>query len=117
MMAGTCPAQITSFKVLYPQMAANGVYLVEDTHTNLWPSYLRRGGGATFLSFCNQKIMELMHWTGQEHLVDRFHLPRAERSGTLPVTEFCRTTTGMAFYDSVVVFEKGERPEPYTTER
>lgn len=109
--------QITSFKVLYPQMAANGVYQVEDTHTNLWPSYLRRSGGATFLSFCNQKIMELMQWTGQEHLVDRFHLPRAARSGTLPVTEFCRSTTGMAFYDSVVVFEKGERPEPYTTER
>ncbi len=109
--------QIASFRILYPQMAENGVYLVEDTHTNLWPSFLRKGGATTFMAFCSQKVLELMQWTGQEHLIDRFHVPRADRSGTLPVSEFCRTTNCMAFYDSVVVFEKGIRPEPYTVER
>jgi len=109
--------QIASFKTLYPQMAENGVYLVEDTHTNLWPTYLRKGGATSFMAFCSQKVLELMQWTGQEHLIDRYHQPRGERSGTLPVSDFCRTTTGMAFYDSVVVFEKGPRPEPYTLER
>lgn len=109
--------QITSFKVLYPQMAANGVYLVEDTHTNLWPSYLRKSGGTSFLSFCGQKISELMHWTGQEHLAERFHIPRDRRGPGVPASDFCRTTKCMTFYDSVVVFERGENQEPYTEER
>lgn len=109
--------QITTFKVLYPRMAEDGIYLVEDTHTSLWPSFLQKGGATTFMAFCAQKTMELMQWTGQEHLAERFHMPREARSGTLAVTDFCRTTKSMAFYDSVVVFERGRRQEPYTTER
>ena len=109
--------QIASFKVLYPLLAENGVYLVEDTHTSSWPTFLKKGGNTTFMAFCSQKIMELMQWTGQEHLAKHFHTPRAERAEPVPASDFCRTTNCMAFYDSVVVFEKGTRQEPYTVER
>lgn len=109
--------QITSFKTLYPRMAEDGVYLVEDTHAGLWPSFLRKNGSANFLSFCSQKVQELMQMTGQEHLAERFHLPRADRTGEIPASDFNRTTRCIAFYDSVAVFEHGPHPEPYTVER
>lgn len=36
-----------------------------------------------------------------------------ERSAPLPASDFCRTTFGVSFYDSIVVFERRRRPEPW----
>lgn len=79
-----------SFQFLYPKMGKNGVYLVEDLHTSYWSGY---GGGLgrpeSFIERCKGMIDEL---NGRHY--------RAE-------TEFTLTTNSMHFYDSVVVFEKG----------
>src|SRR5437762_5193668 len=90
---------LATFSFLYPKMLKNGVYLVEDLHTAYWDEY---GGGlrkpTTFIEICKNLIDEL----------------NADHSrGTLPPTEFTRSTTAMHFYDSVVVFERGA----YTTKR
>lgn len=83
----------TSFRFLYPSMAADGVYLIEDLHTAYWEEY---GGGwrkpGTFIELCKDLIDEL----------------NAEHSrGSVNETEFSKTTLSMHFYDSVAVFEKG----------
>jgi hypothetical protein len=82
-----------SFRCLYPRVAPDGVYMVEDLHTAYWDEYgggLRRAG--TFIESCKDLIDEL----NAEHT-----------RGALSQTSFSRTTLSMHVYDSVVVFEKG----------
>lgn len=86
---------INTFNTLYGRVAADGVYLVEDMHTSYWPKF---GGGlrkkGTFIEFAKLKIDEL----NAQHV----------RSG-LDISDVTRTTDSIAFYDSVVVFER--RPQ------
>jgi len=84
---------IKTFEFLYPRVARNGVYMVEDLHTSYWEEYeggFRRPG--TFIEQCKGMLDEL----NAEHTRDAF-----------PPTEFTKTTLAMHFYDSVAVFERG----------
>ena len=93
---------VTTFNFLYPKMLKNGVYLVEDLHTAYWEEY--EGGlrkPTTFIELCKSLIDEL----------------NADHSrGTLSPTEFTKSTIGMHFYDSVVVFERGAYTKKFGTE-
>ncbi len=86
---------ITSFETLYPRVAEDGVYLVEDMHTSYWPKW---GGGlgkpGSFIEYAKRRIDDL----------NAAHV----RKG-LEVSAFTRSTDSIIFYDSVVVFEK--RPQ------
>jgi len=86
---------IKTFDTLYPHVSPNGVFLVEDMHTSYWPKF---GGGlrkeGSFIEHAKLKIDEL----------NATHV-----RGEFPNTEFTRSTDGISFYDSVVVFEK--RPQ------
>ena len=81
-----------SFAALYPQMPKNGVYMVEDLHTAYCADF---GGGkgraGTFIEEAKGLIDEL----------------NAEHAG-IPLSDFSKTTMSMHFYDSVVVFERGQ---------
>jgi hypothetical protein len=84
---------VATFRYLYPRTAPAGVYLVEDLHTAYWDEY---GGGVgregSFIELCKALIDELnADWT----------------RGTLPPTEFTRSTLSMHFYDGIVAFERG----------
>ena len=83
-----------SFDHLYPKLLKNGVYMVEDLHTAYWPRF---GGGVgrgdTFIDRA-------------KGLVDQLNADHTE--GAIQPDAFTRGTFGISFYDSVVVFEKGE---------
>ena len=82
-----------SFNFLYPRIARNGIYMVEDLHTAYWEEY--EGGlqkTSTFIELCKKLIDEL----NADHTRE-----------ALPPTDFTRTTLSMHFYDSIAVFEKG----------
>ena len=83
---------LASFQFLYPRLAKNGIYMVEDLHTSYWEEY--EGGlkkPSTFVEVCKNFVDDL----------------NADHSrGALTPNEFTRTTIGMHFYDSVVVFER-----------
>ncbi len=85
-----------SFAFLYPRMEKNGVYLVEDLHTAYWPKF---GGGldapGSFINIAKS-------------LVDKLNADHA--LGQVTPDDFTRDTFAIAFYDSVVVFEKGRIP-------
>jgi hypothetical protein len=110
----TMNQQISAFNVIYPTMASGGVYLVEDTHTSLWggdfhdylpdPRY-------TFMEKAHGDTLRLMEWSGNP---DNFGTLMSSRHGVLDdsVSEFCRTTAGIHFYDSIVVYERGRRRAP-----
>ncbi len=84
---------IASFEFLYPRVARNGIYMVEDLHTAYWPEY--EGGlhrPTSFIEICKNLIDEL----------------NADHSrGALAPSQFTKTTLAIHFYDSVVVFERG----------
>ncbi len=82
-----------SFAFLYPRLASQGLYIVEDLHTSYWTEY---GGGlrtpGTFIELCKGLLDELnADWT----------------RGALSPTDFTRSTLSMHFYDSMAVFERG----------
>ena len=83
-----------TFDHLYPLMGRNAVYMVEDMHAAYWPEH---GGGLaapdSFVEYAKS-------------LVDRLNADHAR--GALDADAFTRSTFGVAFYDSMVVFEKGE---------
>jgi hypothetical protein len=114
----TANQQITSFEAIYPTLTENGIYLIEDTHTSLWGGrYMDRADGQSFLQYAARRCAELMDWTGKianfQALGNRQTAQALEASASL----FCRTTKSISFYDSVIVFERGQRPVPSREER
>jgi uncharacterized small protein (DUF1192 family) len=83
-----------TFDILYPEVAKNGAYLVEDLHAAYWPNH---GGGlhhpASFIE--RAKVC-----------IDEMH---AEYSGgELPHSALGDRTASIHFYDSLVLLEVGE---------
>jgi len=103
----TMAQQITTFEELYP--VTKQLFLVEDTHTSFWPRYLDMGP-VTFVDFAKGKVDALYEWHRDPESFKRHGIPPGERESPDAVSEFCATTRGMHFYDSMVVFEKGENP-------
>jgi cephalosporin hydroxylase len=104
--------QIASFETLYPAVSENGTYLVEDTHTNYWEVAYGMPESQTFMQFAKNRIDELNAWHWNPGFYERYATPRDERSGTVEVPAFTRSTHAVAFYDSIVVFEKRRTGEP-----
>jgi hypothetical protein len=84
-----------SFAALYPLVAKNGVYAVEDLHAAYWPNH---GGGlrtpGSFIETVKGCIDE-MH--AEFYGGPSARTPRGDR------------TTSIHFYNSLVIFEVGER--------
>jgi len=96
----TMKQQINTFEILFPKLADDGVYLVEDLHTSYWPKW---GGGLkkedTFIEYSKNFIDYINAW----------HIDEME------VTDFTRTANSLHFYDSVLVIEKvRNKVKPHT---
>jgi cephalosporin hydroxylase len=90
--------QIVAFETLYPLMSEDGVYLLEDIHTNYWETHeggYRRPG--TFVEYAKSLVDKLNAW-----YIDGEHLDQ----------DFARMTEGIFFYDSIIAFEKRRKQEP-----
>lgn len=82
-----------SFSALYPAVSESGVYVVEDLHTAYWDEF----GPESFIDTCRGMLDGL----NAHHI--RNHPG---------VKSFTLSTQSMHFYDSMVVFEKGQHPVP-----
>ena len=93
--------QLTTFQCTYHTVKPGGVYLAEDLHTSYWQEF---GGGlrkqGTFIEMCKEMIDQLHAWHSRD-------------TESLVVNEFTRTTPSIHFYDSIVVFERDDVPEPH----
>jgi hypothetical protein len=92
-----------SFQVLYPHLAADGVYICEDLHACYMESY---GGGyrnpASFLERSKDWIDQLHAWYCDD--------------ADLRATDFARTAWSIHYYDSVLVVEKRPWRQPMAVE-
>ena len=108
----TANQQITAFEELYPALSENGLYFVEDTHTSLWRgTFMDRQDQQSFLQFSFARCVQLMEWTSKQ---ENFAVLGTDQNETLAnsVSEFCRTTKGISFFDSMVVYERSRRRVP-----
>jgi hypothetical protein len=101
------PKLTATFEFLYPHVAKNGVYIVEDLHAAYWPNH---GGGlrapTSFIEHAKRYIDE-MHaeyfWRGDG----------GTQEGRTALGD---RTRSIHFYDSIVVMEVGEdRPKRHRT--
>jgi hypothetical protein len=85
---------LASFNFLYPRQHKNALYVIEDLCTSYWEEY---GGGVhrqeSFINIAKS-------------LIDRLNADHTR--GAIPADSFSKETLGMSFYDSMVVFEKGD---------
>jgi 23S rRNA U2552 (ribose-2'-O)-methylase RlmE/FtsJ len=97
--------QIHTYEELFPCVAADGVYLIEDLHTSYWKKW---GGGlrkrGTFIEYSKNLVDLLNTW----------HFPPESQ----PVNhDFAKSVESMHFYDSVLVIEKKLRGAPVRERR
>ena len=83
-----------TFDFLYPRLPKNGIYMVEDLHTAYWKKF---GGGL------GEPASFIVH---AKSLIDQLNADHGR--GALQPDAFTRDTFSIAFFDSVVVFEKGQ---------
>ena len=83
-----------TFGFLYPLVAKNGVYLVEDLHAAYWADH---GGGLRHPDSFIERA---------KGYVDEMHAEYTK--GELPHSQLGDRTTSVHFYDSVIVMEVGE---------
>jgi len=107
----TTAQQTTSFNFLYANgLNDNGIYLVEDLHSNYWPKF--QDAELSFIDFV-KPLVDLLHEPYLAHhseLEFREGNPRQLRS--MKVSEFCANTRSISFYDSIVVIAKRKKSIP-----
>lgn len=105
--------QITSFEILYPHVADNGLYIVEDTHTSFWPKYGGGYGRESFLERAKRLIDQLHQWYWYHPDARFYRGPPASPLNPAWVEDIARTTYGLHFYDSMLVIEKAAKEPPW----
>lgn len=93
--------QIVSFEHLYSKVKQGGVYMVEDTCTSYW--YEFHGGFRKPSSFVEYS----------KNLIDTLYEGHIENEPRLVVNEITRNINSIAFYDSIIVFDKKLRSAPF----
>ncbi len=114
----TALQQIETFNFLYPGMAEDGVFICEDTHTSYWERYKDAGDDVTFLRY-TKKLMDVLHtpYHNESLFFDRYGTPPDARSGVLNTNRFAAETHAILIYDSMVIFERRPRAEPFHERR
>lgn len=93
----TMAQQVTAAATLFPLLAAEGAYIVEDTHTSYWPEY--RDQEETFIGWVRG-------------LIDALHANH-DPSGD-PDSVWATTLDAIEISDSVVVLRKANRFRPFS---
>lgn len=101
--------QAATFEEMYPAVAEDGVYLVEDLHTGYWPEY---GGGVGRKTLFGNRVRPGSFTEYAKDLVDKLNAWHSRDPERLAVDDFTRSTRNLHFYDSVLVVEKGTATPP-----
>lgn len=97
----TMEQQLVSFEMLYMKVKEGGLYIVEDTHTSYWDEF--HGGLKNPDSFI-EKSKNLVDSVYEYHVVDK---------SKIRIDEISQHINCISFYDSIVVFEKQLRKQPF----
>ena len=110
----TARQQISTFNGIYASVTERGIYICEDTHTSYWPEYQDAGPSTTMMEHAKKLIDEMHSIYRLSDSTSRFRVPLDQRAGELTVSRFAASTFSIQFHDSMIVFEKRPRVEPFT---
>jgi hypothetical protein len=88
---------VNSFRILFPHLADNGIYVVEDTQTSYWPDY---GGNSDDLQTAPTSMSLL------KNLVDGLNYREFVRPNYVP-SYFDKHIISISFYHNIVFIAKG----------
>lgn len=91
-----------TFQYLFPRLADDGIYFIEDTHAAYWSSH---GGSINAGESINNVAKNMIDSINADHAV-----------GQKRQDYFTRNLKCMSVYDSVIVFEKGNVGEKISLE-
>lgn len=104
---------IVSFLRLFPILSENGVYIIEDTHTNYSPqhqaSFLGIGLYDYFKGLSERLNIDFMD---PKMRSTRYKIPRANRPPVEQPADICREIFSITFFDSVIAVKKRQKKEP-----
>ena len=104
---------IVTFFKLFPLLSQNGIYIIEDTHTNYSPehqeSFLGIGLYDYFKGLSERLNIDFMN---SHFRKDRYKLPRNERSSIHQIPDIVRDIFSIEFFDSVIAIKKRTKTEP-----
>ncbi len=107
--------QLVSFTSLFRgALKDGGCYMVEDTHTSYWTSHVDTPQSFVELS---KQMVDVLHepYLGRKEINFRHEHPEAVSE--LALTYLGANLGGIAFYDSIVVFDKKTKHLPKSEQR
>jgi hypothetical protein len=114
----TSNQMFTSFEVLFYHLRDDGIYIIEDTHAHFFGGkYLDHPEKKTIVDFVAERFVDLHFWTRHENLWSHWHVPPPSRNQVLEAPYLAGHLRAIHLYDSIVVIEKGPRPEPFSEMR
>jgi len=104
-------SQRTIFKTLYSRMPAGSLYFVEDTYFNYRTTHINCQ--PTFMEMMQTMIQRLDEWQSNQMDDNQFREPHWKRDIEYTnVSEFPRQTTGIHFFNGMVLLEKDSVEAP-----
>ncbi len=117
----TMQQQIISFETLFPLLADDGVYVIEDLHTSYWPRF-KDYGMRTMIRFLKDRIDDVNFWAKEHPRASQFLWFREKRNGLMgrlgkhiefehtpkPKNEWQRSIRSIYIADSIAFVFKGE---------
>lgn len=102
--------QNISFGALFrPALKDGGCYMVEDVHTNYWIKHV--DSEDTFIDLSKQMV-DMLHEPYFDRKETNFRHEHADAVAELELSYLAANLTGIAFHDSIVVFDKQQRYLP-----
>ena len=110
----TASQQIVSLETLYPEVKSDGVYLCEDTHTSYWKNFQDAPEHGSFTKLALTAANSLTrNLHADPKSFRRYAKQPGQREGNIAVPLLSGVTHSVSFYDSIVVFEKRPKFEPW----
>jgi hypothetical protein len=107
--------QNISFGALFrPALKDGGCYMVEDVHTNYWLKHI--DSEDTFIDLSKQMI-DMLHEPYFDRKEANFRHEHPEALKSLDISYLAANIASIAFYDSIVVFDKKKRTLPKSDQR
>ena len=104
---------IVTFFKLFPLLSQNGIYIIEDTHTNYSPEHQESFLGIGLYDYFKGLSERLnIDFINSHFRKDRYKLPRSERSSIRQIPDIVRDIFSIEFFDSVIAIKKRTKTEP-----
>jgi len=104
---------IISFLELFPFLAQDGIYVIEDTHTNYSPSHQESFFGIGLYDYFKGLSERLnLDFLNSQLRKDRFKVPRDLRPEINKIPDIVNEIFSIEFFDSVIAIKKRTKLEP-----